>query len=165
MARITIEDCLEKCSNRFELVVAAAQRARELSSGADLTVPWERDKKSVLALREIAEGTVEAEQLLMQAATKRYKHAQRIAGEATSAPPPSTLDAVDEADEDGRAFIKPRAASLPDEDGHADLSDDEEEPYKPRAISLPIEDDDDIPEGLDGASSSEARWEEQPASP
>jgi len=57
MARITVEDCLEHVSNRFELVIVAAKRARQIMRGsADPTVPWENDKATVVALREIAAG-------------------------------------------------------------------------------------------------------------
>ncbi len=57
MARITVEDCLENVENRFELVLLAAKRARQLMRGsADPTVPWENDKATVVALREIATG-------------------------------------------------------------------------------------------------------------
>lgn len=57
MARITVEDCLEHVSNRFELVILAAKRARQLMRGSvDPTVPWENDKPTVVALREIATG-------------------------------------------------------------------------------------------------------------
>jgi len=57
MARITIEDCLEKVANRFQLVLVASKRARQLSlGGADPIVPWGNDKPTVVALREIAEG-------------------------------------------------------------------------------------------------------------
>ena len=59
MARITIEDCLENVDNRFELVALAAKRARQLESGeAEPTVPWENDKPTVVALREIAANTI-----------------------------------------------------------------------------------------------------------
>lgn len=57
MARITVEDCLKYVKNRFELVIIAAKRARQLSRGSvDPTVPWENDKPTVVALREIATG-------------------------------------------------------------------------------------------------------------
>ena len=66
MARITIEDCLKKVKNRFHLVLFAAKRARQLAlGGAEPTVPWENDKATVVALREIAAGsfsTVEQEE-------------------------------------------------------------------------------------------------------
>jgi DNA-directed RNA polymerase subunit omega len=63
MARVTVEDCIEKIPNRFDLVLAAAQRARQISGGADLTVDRDRDKNPVVALREIAEETVFPEEL------------------------------------------------------------------------------------------------------
>lgn len=57
MARITIEDCLQNVANRFQLVLVAAKRARQLALGsAEATVSWENDKPSVVALREIASG-------------------------------------------------------------------------------------------------------------
>ncbi len=58
MARVTVEDCVDKVSNRFDLVLLAAQRAREISGGAELTIERDRDKNPVVALREIADETV-----------------------------------------------------------------------------------------------------------
>lgn len=58
MARVTVEDCVLKVPNRFELVMKAAQRARDISSGAPLTVDRDNDKNPVVALREIADETV-----------------------------------------------------------------------------------------------------------
>ena len=58
MARVTVEDCVEKIPNRFELVLLAAQRARNLSRGEELTVDRDNDKNPVVALREIADTTV-----------------------------------------------------------------------------------------------------------
>ena len=58
MARITVEDCLENVENRFELVLVAAKRTRQLHLGADPLVPEDRDKSTVIALREIAEGLI-----------------------------------------------------------------------------------------------------------
>ncbi|MCB1531109.1 MAG: DNA-directed RNA polymerase subunit omega [Rhodospirillales bacterium] len=63
MARVTVEDCIEKLENRFELVMVAAQRARKIGSGALLTVDRDNDKNPVVALREIAEGTVDVKAL------------------------------------------------------------------------------------------------------
>lgn len=63
MARVTIEDCLEKVDNRFKLVLLAAQRARQLAKGADEFMPRSRDKDTVLALREIADGHVNEENI------------------------------------------------------------------------------------------------------
>ena len=58
MARITVEDCLEHVDNRFDLVLLAARRARQISQGADPLVPAENDKPTVIALREIAQNLI-----------------------------------------------------------------------------------------------------------
>jgi len=58
MARVTVEDCVDKIPNRFDLVLMAAQRARQISGGAELTLDRDRDKNPVVALREIAEETI-----------------------------------------------------------------------------------------------------------
>jgi DNA-directed RNA polymerase subunit omega len=63
MARVTVEDCVDKIPNRFDLVLLAAQRAREISGGAELTIDRDRDKNPVVALREIAETTVRPKEL------------------------------------------------------------------------------------------------------
>jgi DNA-directed RNA polymerase subunit omega len=63
MARVTVEDCVEKVPNRFELVLLAAQRARNLSRGEELTIDRDNDKNPVIALREIAEETIPLERL------------------------------------------------------------------------------------------------------
>ena len=63
MARVTVEDCIDKVSNRFDLVLLAAHRAREISSGSTLTVERDNDKNPVVALREIADETVTAGKL------------------------------------------------------------------------------------------------------
>jgi len=58
MARITVEDCLDNLDNRFDLVLMAAKRARQLANGVEPLLPWENDKPTVMALREIAEGLI-----------------------------------------------------------------------------------------------------------
>ncbi len=63
MARVTVEDCVTKVPNRFELVLVAAQRARDISSGSTLTIDRDNDKNPVVALREIADSTVEVDVL------------------------------------------------------------------------------------------------------
>ena len=63
MARVTVEDCVDKIPNRFDLVLAAAQRARQISGGAELTIDRDRDKNPVVALREIAEETITPDDL------------------------------------------------------------------------------------------------------
>lgn len=63
MARITVEDCLENIDNRFELVLTATKRARQISHGAEPLVEEENDKPTVIALREIAEGLIDSERV------------------------------------------------------------------------------------------------------
>ena len=63
MARVTVEDCVIKIPNRFDLVMLAAQRARDVSAGAQITIERDRDKNPVIALREIAEESVDLEGL------------------------------------------------------------------------------------------------------
>jgi len=63
MARVTVEDCVDKVPNRFELVMLAAHRAREISAGAEISVDRDNDKNPVVSLREIAEETQSADEL------------------------------------------------------------------------------------------------------
>ncbi len=63
MARITVEDCLENIDNRFELVLTATKRARQIAHGAEPLVEEENDKPTVIALREIAEGLIDSERV------------------------------------------------------------------------------------------------------
>lgn len=58
MARVTVEDCIEVINNRFDMVLSAARRSRQLLNGAEPNLEWENDKPTVMALREIAEGIV-----------------------------------------------------------------------------------------------------------
>lgn len=63
MARLTVEDCLDHVDNRFELVLVASKRARQLAMGADALVPIDNDKPTVLALREISENLIDKDKL------------------------------------------------------------------------------------------------------
>jgi DNA-directed RNA polymerase subunit omega len=72
MARVTVEDCVDKVPNRFELVLLAAHRARELASGSPLTIERDNDKNPVVALREIADETLTAAQL-RESAIERHQ--------------------------------------------------------------------------------------------
>ncbi|HUF56490.1 MAG TPA: DNA-directed RNA polymerase subunit omega [Thermohalobaculum sp.] len=74
MARVTVEDCVEKVPNRFDLVMLAAHRARGLSAGAAITIDRDNDKNPVVALREIADGTVDPEALREQAIESHQRH-------------------------------------------------------------------------------------------
>lgn len=88
MARVTVEDCVIKIPNRFELVLIAAQRARAIGTGAPLTVDRDNDKNPVVALREIADETVDIEGLR-----------QRMIGDMQDSPE------VDEPEDDNMAAL------------------------------------------------------------
>lgn len=78
MARVTIEDCLEKVDDRFELVALAAQRAKEIASGGKLTIERKGEKDTVISLREIAENTIKVEDLRKGIVTSFQKHREAI---------------------------------------------------------------------------------------
>jgi DNA-directed RNA polymerase subunit omega len=76
MARVTVEDCVLKVPNRFELVMLAAQRARDISAGAQITIERDRDKNPVVALREIADETIDLELLRDGLVKSLQKHVE-----------------------------------------------------------------------------------------
>jgi DNA-directed RNA polymerase subunit omega len=84
MARVTVEDCIVKVPNRFDLVMLAAQRAREVSAGGPLTVDRDDDKNPVVALREIAEETVDLEHLNNSLIQGLQKHVEMDEAEEES---------------------------------------------------------------------------------
>lgn len=104
MARVTVEDCVDKVPNRFELVMLAAHRAREISAGAPVTVSRDNDKNPVVSLREIAEETQAADDL-----RERMIEANQ------------TQIEVDEPEEDSMALLMSAEADKPAED---DLSEE-----------------------------------------
>ena len=77
MARVTVEDCVEKVPNRFDLVLLAAQRARDISAGATMEIDRDNDKNPVVALREIAEATVPLEGIREGLVRRFQKQAER----------------------------------------------------------------------------------------
>ncbi len=86
MARVTVEDCIEKVDNRFELVLLAGHRARMISSGSPLTIDRDRDKNPVVALREIADGRISPEDLKEDLIHSLQKHVDVDEPEAESVP-------------------------------------------------------------------------------
>ena len=76
MARVTVEDCIETIKNRFSLVMLASQRARSLSSGAELMVERDNDKNPVVALREIAEDKLDLEEIESSLVKGLQKHVE-----------------------------------------------------------------------------------------
>ena len=106
MARVTTEDCIDKVPNRFELVLLAAHRAREISAGAPITVDRDNDKNPVVALREIADETQSAEDL----------HERLIESNQTQIE-------VDEPEEDSMALLM-GGGSEPDRPAEDDMSEE-----------------------------------------
>ena len=100
MARVTVEDCLSKVDNRFELVLVASKRARQLANGKEALVPWENDKPTVVALREIAEDKV-TKTMLAEEARREAEMASIISDEEAQA---ETTQVLSIADEDGDDF-------------------------------------------------------------
>jgi DNA-directed RNA polymerase subunit omega len=86
MARVTVEDCIDKLPNRFELVLLAANRARLISQGAPITVERDNDKNPVVSLREIADETIVPEDLREEFIHSMQKHVEVDEPEATEVP-------------------------------------------------------------------------------
>ena len=128
MARVTVEDCVQKVPNRFELVLYAAQRARNLSRGEELTIDRDNDKNPVVALREIADETVELPRL-----------EQDLIRSLSRAPEPEPADeeVLDLIPTDQNIF------------GLQDVTAEEE------AASLPAENEEMTPEDLEAAIEAE----------
>jgi DNA-directed RNA polymerase subunit omega len=110
MARVTVEDCVLKVPNRFDLVMVAAQRAREVSAGAQLTVDRDNDKNPVVALREIADGTVNLDELSNSVVTGLQRHVEN-----------------DEPEEEGQGFGVGAGEDLLAEMQQAQISEEEAE--------------------------------------
>ena len=86
MARVTVEDCIDKVENRFELVLVAAHRARMISSGSAITVDRDNDKNPVVALREIADSTLAPEDLKEDFIHSLQKHVEVDEPESEAVP-------------------------------------------------------------------------------
>lgn len=106
MARVTVEDCLQHVDNRFDLVLKATKRARQLTSGKEPFLEWDNDKPAVMALREIAAGLVTDEVLNAPEIAERD---EAVAG---------VISELEAADEVGQATVQSLAAATPlgDED-------------------------------------------------
>jgi DNA-directed RNA polymerase subunit omega len=103
MARVTVEDCIDKVDNRFELVLLASHRARQISQGSQITIDRDNDKNPVVALREIADETLYPDDLKEDLIHSLQKHVEVDEPE----PDPSTLAAatVDGEDDDAPESI------------------------------------------------------------
>ena len=127
MARVTVEDCIDKVDNRFDLVLLASHRARMISSGSQISVPRDNDKNPVVALREIANSTIQPDDLREDFIHSLQKHVEVDEPETEVVPalvtPTSDLtrrSAVRPHDR-GRSFARPRGARAP-----AETEDDSE---------------------------------------
>lgn len=107
MARVTVEDCVEKVPNRFDLVMLAAHRARSIAAGAPITVHRDNDKNPVVALREIADGTLAAKALMEQAIESFQRHIE-----------------VDEPEDDNMALLMAGGIERPDAPAQDDLDEE-----------------------------------------
>ena len=129
MARITVEDCVTRVPNRFELVMLAAQRARDISAGAPLSVERDNDKNPVVALREIADDTVELDHLRYELIHGLRRH----------------VEIEDQPDDDLIATFQDRSLVEPGQDALASADDEE----------LAAEDEDLVPEDVELAAGEE----------
>ena len=106
MARVTVEDCIETIKNRFSLVMMASQRARSLSSGAELMVERDNDKNPVVALREIAEDKLDLEELESSLVKGLQRHIE------SDEPDEEDLDLLTAGEDFGDALEQSSASSL-----------------------------------------------------
>lgn len=124
MARVTVEDCIEKIPNRFELVMIAAQRARKISAGGALTIDRDNDKNPVVSLREIAEGTVSIDDLREELTRNNQRVVEMDDGE-------DIIDKMDGEDEwnamaaQGAALETQMRDAVPEEEFDDEDGDDE----------------------------------------
>ena len=130
MARITVEDCIETVKNRFSLVMYASQRARSLSSGAELMVDRDNDKNPVVALREIAHDKLDLEEIEGSLVRGMQKHIQ------SDEPDDEEMDLLTAGEDFGEALNQESAPSLnsPSNSENGDTK-----------IAMPIFDDDVLP--------------------
>jgi len=115
MARVTVEDCIEKVDNRFELVLLSGHRARMVSQGAPVTVDRDNDKNPVVALREIADATIDSEDLKEDLIHSLQRHVEVDEPEETEMPPLPASEGQISAD-DGSAPAQPEMEPMSEED-------------------------------------------------
>ena len=158
MARVTVEDCVVKVPNRFELVLLAAQRAREISSGAPLSIDRDDDKNPVVALREIADETVALDHLKSSVVRGMQKHVEIDEPEETheleldtalfgiGAPAGALMDAELDSELDADAE---EADEVDDaEDAEEENEDEEVLPAETAADLAQLDEDDELAEDM-----------------
>lgn len=118
MARVTVEDCVDKISNRFELVMVAAQRARSISSGATISVERDNDKNPVVALREIAEEHLELDEIRESIVKGLQRHVEM------DEPDEEELDLLEAGDQFTSEFMRTTVADVsPRAEGEEDFAE------------------------------------------
>ncbi len=134
MARVTVEDCVEKIPSRFELVMLAAQRARKISSGGALTIDRDNDKNPVVALREIAAETVAVEDLKEELIRNNQRIIEMDDGE-------DVIDKMDGEDEWNALAAQSAAMDVParDEEDDEDFDEMDETSLEDVAGGIPDE--------------------------
>jgi DNA-directed RNA polymerase subunit omega len=123
MARVTVEDCIDKVDNRFELVLLASHRARQISQGAGITIDRDNDKNPVVALREIADETLSPDDLKEDLIHSLQKHVE-----------------VDEPEHEGGAMIGAGAVA----------ADKEEDDDQPETITFDQMTEEELLAGIEG---------------
>ena len=149
MARVTVEDCIERIPNRFDLVILAAQRAKQIAGGNPITVERDNDKNGVVALREVADATIDLENLreeTIQTYCKRQLHDMAARGE--------------EAAEDTLHI----PASRPGEGVKSALSDDEED-MEIDLADLEGDEDEESSAALDSEAEANLSFDEENINP
>ena len=135
MARITVEDCIDKFPSRFELVLVASNRARKLHSGEEPTVEIDNDKNTVIALREIAEETITSEQfkndLIEEYQTNTFSEDEdinEIEDNSDENQSEASESAIDEANQQGENIIEsPEETQIDISNDNLENSSDEDE--------------------------------------
>lgn len=150
MARVTVEDCITIVPNRFELVLLAAQRARDISAGLSLTVDRDNDKNPVVALREIAEQTIDFDELRRHIVRGVNRHDDlNLEDDALLA---LAQDSFEQFDENAAALSEIAEVAFEDEEG-AGMEEPTEEDINEMAsdddieLDADVSDDDDLPIG------------------
>ena len=132
MARVTVEDCIDKVENRFELVLLASHRARLISSGAPLTIDRDRDKNPVVALREIADETIAPDDLKEQLIHSLQKYVE------VDEPEPEMVPMIS-----GTTVVAPASAAIDDSEIQFDKMSEEDLLRGLEGLVPPAETDDE----------------------
>ncbi len=113
MARVTVEDCILNIPNRFDLVITAAQRAKQIASGVPLTVDRDNDKDAVVSLREVAEKTIDLSMIQEEIIQNFQKKSGFDASDSLEDEENARRRDLDESFEDARNYVTEQSSALP----------------------------------------------------